>query len=69
MCRGADPETKGRVEAVVSYAKYNFADHRTFRDIDTFNEECMAWLKRRGNGKKHDVTQKIPAEVFALEKE
>lgn len=69
LCRGADPETKGRVEAVVKYAKYNFADHRTFHDIDTFNEECMSWLKRRGNGKKHDVTQKIPAEVFALEKE
>ena len=69
LCRGADPETKGRVEAVVKYAKYNFADHRVFHDIDTFNDECMAWLKRRGNGKRHDVTQKIPAEVFALEKE
>lgn len=69
LCRGSDPESKGRVEAVVKYAKYNFADHRIFIDIETFNDQCMEWLKRRGNGKKHEIIQKIPGEVFTLEKE
>lgn len=69
LCRGNDPESKGRVEAVVKYAKYNFAKHRIFKNIDALNEECVAWLNRRANAKEHDITKKIPAEVFSLEKE
>lgn len=69
LCHGSDPESKGQIEAVVKYVKYNFADHRTFTDISDFNEKCLAWLERRGNGKEHETTKKIPAEVFTLEKE
>jgi hypothetical protein len=29
----------------------------------------LKWLDRTGNGKKHEITKKIPAEVFTLEKE
>ena len=42
LCHGADPESKGRIEAVIKYAKHGFA---------------------------HGTTKKIPAEVFAIEKE
>jgi transposase len=38
-----------------------------FSNLDKLNEECLAWLERRGNGKKHHTTKKIPAEVFAVE--
>ena len=69
LCRGNDPESKGRIEAVVKYAKNNFAKHRILHDIDSFNEDCIGWLERTGNGKKHQITHKIPAEVFALERE
>lgn len=69
LCHGADPESKGLIENVIKYAKHGFAKHRIFKDIDRFNEECIAWLKRTGNKKKHGTTQKIPAEVFSLEKE
>ena len=69
LCRGYDPETKGKIEAVVKYAKGNFAIHRTFHDIESLNEDSMSWLERRGNGKVHETTKRIPAEVFALEKE
>lgn len=31
ICRSSDPETKGKIEAVVKYTKYNFARHRLFR--------------------------------------
>ena len=69
LCHGSDPESKGLVENVVKFAKHGFAEHRIFSDIDSFNADCMAWLKRKGNGKVHGTTKKIPAEVFELERE
>lgn len=69
LCHGSDPESKGKIEAVIKYAKKNFAKHRIFRDIDSFNIDCLAWLERTGNAKEHGTTKKIPAEVFAIEKE
>jgi len=69
LCRGFDPQSKGKIEAVVKYAKYNFAINRTFIDVDSFNEDSLKWLARTGNGKKHEITKKVPAEVFTLEKE
>jgi hypothetical protein len=69
LCRGFDPQSKGKIEAVVKYAKYNFAVNRKFIDIESFNEDSCKWLDRTGNGKKHEITKKIPAEMFTLEKE
>lgn len=69
LCRAFDPESKGKIEAVVKFAKYNFAHHRTFLDIDSFNDDSLQWLIRTGNGKVHETTKKIPAEVFSLEQE
>ena len=69
MCRKADPETKGKVENVVKYVKRNFAKNRIFHNLEKLNEDCLAWLERTGNGKVHNTTKKIPAEVFALEKQ
>lgn len=68
MCKRADPESKGRVEKVVDFVKDNFASNRTFYNIDRWNEECIKWLKRRGNGKINQTTRKIPAEVFQEER-
>ena len=69
MCRKADPESKGKVENVVKYVKRNFAKNRTFHNLEKLNEDCLAWLERTGNGKVHNTTKKIPAEVFVLEKQ
>ncbi len=69
LCHGADPESKGKVENVVKYAKHGFAEHRIFTDIESFNADCIAWLSRTANAKEHGTIKKIPAEVFALEKE
>ncbi len=69
LCRAGDPESKGRVEAVVKYMKYGFAAHRTFADVKTWNQQCLDWLHRTANQKVHGTTKKVPAEVFALEKE
>ncbi len=69
LCHGADPESKGPVENVVRFAKYNFADHRMLTDIESFNDACIAWLRRTANHDVHGTTHRRPDEVFALEKE
>ncbi|WEG14500.1 IS21 family transposase [Pullulanibacillus sp. KACC 23026] len=69
VCRKADPESKGRIENVVGFIKKNFAKNRVFGGIDQWNEQCIAWLERTGNGKVHNTTKKRPVEVFALEKQ
>jgi transposase len=68
MCRKSDPESKGRIENVVGFVKKNFAKHRVYYNLDKLNEQCLDWLGRTGNGKMHNITKKIPAEVFLEEK-
>jgi len=68
LCRGSDPESKGRSEAVVKFFKGNFAKNRLFMDIDLWNESFEDWLDRTGNAKRHGITKKIPAEVFEQER-
>ena len=68
MCRKADPESKGQIENVVGFVKKNFARHRIYYSLDKLNEECLAWLERRGNGKVHQTTKKVPAHVFLVER-
>ena len=68
LCRGSDPESKGRCEAVVKFFKGNFARNRFFMDIDGWNQSFEDWLDRTGNAKRHGITKKVPAEVFEQER-
>ncbi len=68
MCRKADPESKGRIENVIGFVKNNFAHNRIFYNLDKWNEATLAWLDRRGNGKSHGTTKRLPAEVFMQER-
>lgn len=68
FCRKADPESKGKVERVVRYVKYNFLRGRVFKDIDSLNEEAIAWLERTGNGHVHATTRLVPADEFEIER-
>lgn len=69
LCRRSDPESKGKVENVVKYVKYNFLENRLYVDIDILNSSCLNWLDRTANAKIHGTTKKIPAEVFKEEHE
>jgi len=69
LCRKADPESKGMIENVVKYIKGNYADSRTFKEIDDWNERAWGWLERTGNQNVHHTTKKRPKEVFTLEKQ
>lgn len=69
LCRGADPESKGKIENTVRYVKGNFLENRLYADDDTLNLCCRNWLERTANAEMHGTTKRIPAEVFARERE
>jgi transposase len=69
LCRGADPESKGKVENAVKYVKGNFLSNRMYVDDDILNGSCLDWLTRTANAKAHGTTKLIPAEVFKEERE
>lgn len=67
VCRKADPETKGKIENVIKYVKYNFLSVRDFESIEEANESLQKWLDRRANGKISQATKKVPS--IAMEEE
>lgn len=69
LCRKSDPESKGKIEQVVKFVKYNFSKNRVFDNLTDWNEAVWAWLKRTGNYKIHHNIKKRPFEVHALEKQ
>lgn len=68
FCRKSDPASKGLIENVVKYIKYNFLRGRKYIDIQTLNGQCIAWLERTANAKVHGTTKKVPAEEWQTEK-
>jgi len=69
LCRAADPESKGKIENVVKFIKYNFLENRLFADEEILNSSFLDWLDRTGNAKIHGTTKKIPGKVFEEERE
>ena len=69
VCRKSDPETKGKIENVIKYVKYNFFNTRDFLNIVEANESVIEWLKRRANGKISQATKQIPALLIKHERE
>jgi transposase len=69
VCRKADPESKGKIENVIKFVKYNFLASRDFEDVQEANKSLAKWLKRRANGKLSQATKRIPAEMFEEERD
>lgn len=67
LCRGYDPESKGKIEAVVKYVKNSFLRYRVYYGIDELNSAGLSWLDRTANGQKHETTQMVPSRVFMEE--
>lgn len=68
FCRKSDPQSKGKIENVVKYVKQNFLYNRSFDDIETLNQQALAWLGRTANHLPHGVTRKSPALEWETEK-
>jgi len=68
FCRKSDPQSKGKVENVIQYVKKNFLYNRAYHDIETLNEQAIAWLNRTANYLPHNYTKKSPQKEFLTEK-
>lgn len=66
LCRKSDPQSKGKVENVVKYVKQNFLFNRSYRDLETLHDACIAWLRRTANEMAHNTTRLIPNEDHRL---
>jgi hypothetical protein len=69
FCRKSDPQSKGKIENVIKYIKYNFLRGRIYYSIAVLNDQAIDWLGRTANAKVHSTTLKIPALEWELEKE
>jgi hypothetical protein len=67
LCRGNDPQSKGKIESAVKYIKGNFLACRPYNGISTLNGDGLAWLDRTANAKIHESTKMIPNVVFSEE--
>ena len=68
FCRKADPQSKGKVENVIRYIKYNFLRGRKYLNTPLLNQQSGQWLSRTANAKIHAATKKIPGEEWEQEK-
>jgi len=69
FCRKSDPQSKGKIENVIKYIKYNFLRGRIYYSVPLLNDQAIDWLDRTANAKVHSTTLKIPALEWELEKE
>jgi len=68
VCRGADPETKGKVENLVKFVKGNFLSTRDFESVEEAKAGVLRWLPRRANGKISQATKQVPAVLIEEER-
>ena len=68
FCRKNDPQSKGKIENVIKYIKYNFLRGRCFYSIHTLNAQAIEWLQRTANAKEHSTTLKIPVQEWEFER-
>jgi transposase len=69
FCRKNDPQSKGKIENVIKYVKYNFLRGRLYYGVFVLNDHVMDWLSRTANAKEHSTTHKIPALEWVIEKD
>jgi len=67
FCRKSDPQSKGKVENVIKYIKYNLLRGRTYVDIHILNAQAMEWLERTANAKEHTTTRLPPVQQWMIE--
>ncbi len=54
---------------MVKYVKYNFLRGRIFVNIETLNDQGIAWLERTANAKVNAATKKIPHQEWLIERD
>lgn len=62
-----DPESKGKVEAVVRFTKSDMIPYDGFGSLDEANEAARAWC-REVNAEPHSETKRPPVELLEVER-
>jgi len=68
LCRVADPNRKGEVEAFLGYAERDFVRGRSDESLPALNRAAERWLAEVANQRRHGTTGRIPAEAWAEER-
>jgi hypothetical protein len=68
FCRKSDPQSKGKIENVIKYIKYNFLRGRVYHGIPVLNDQAIDWLGRTANAKEHSTTLKVPRQEWETER-
>ena len=68
LCHKSDPSSKGKIENVIKFIKYNFLKNYTFSGINKVNSDALKWLEEIGNGKINATTLRKPKDLFVLER-
>lgn len=69
ICNGYDPQTKGKIESVVKYAKYGFLPGRSFQDTSDLQRQWDQWVAEVADVKVHETTGRPPVELWEQERE
>ena len=68
FCRKSDPQSKGKIENVIKYIKYNFLRGRIYVNNQLLNGQALSWLERTANAKVHAATKLVPQAEWLKEK-
>ena len=66
LCHPYRPETKGKIENTVKFARCNFWNGRTFTSLQDLNSQALQWCNKV-NGQVHRTTGEIPFDRLPLE--
>lgn len=68
-CWMNDPETKGKVENSIQYARRDCFYGRQWTELEELNREALAWCDQVANEKLHQNTREIPLDRLAEERQ
>jgi len=73
ICKPYRPQTKGKVERMISYLRYSFynplVSAKQNLNISEFNMDVTKWLDSVANMRVHSTTKQIPLERWVIEKQ
>jgi transposase len=67
ICRKSDPQTKGKIEAVIRYIKRSFLPGRSFDSLTDLQDQWQKWLRDVADAKQHETTGRRPLDLWKQE--
>jgi hypothetical protein len=67
ICNKSDPQTKGKIEAVIRYIKRGFLPGRNFDSLSDLEDQWQKWLNGVADVKEHETTRRRPIDLWKEE--